>query len=458
MSLSLAERLRRADERAGYRTAPEPRTTMPPGIPYIVGNEAAERFSYYGMTAILVMFMTTQLRDSAGNPDLMTEIEARRVFHHFVTAVYLIPLFGALLADTLLGKYRTIVSLSLVYCLGHLALALDQTRLGLYVGLGLIAVGAGGVKPCVSAHVGDQFGESNRHLLERVFGWFYFSINLGAAASQVLIPYLRKEAGPHVAFGLPGILMFLATLVFWLGRHKFVHIPPGGTRAFSADGWRALARLVPIYLCVAVFFSLFDQTHSAWVLQARSMDRHFLGLEIEPDQLQAINPVLIMILVPLFSYVVYPALGRTRFAPVTPLKKIAIGMFITVPSFAIVAGAQQLIDAGQTPHFGWQAIAYLVLTAAEVMVSITTLEFSYTQAPNRMKSLVMAMYLAAVALGNQFAAQVNHAMEHEDIGRALAGANYYWFFTALMLVAAVAFVFIAMRYRPHTFVQHEQPN
>src|SRR6185369_16488434 len=143
---------------------------------------------------------------------------------------YFLPILGAFLGDAILGKYRTVLFLSIVYCFGHLALALSHTRLGLVLGLGLIALGAGGIKPCVSANVGDQFGRSNQHLLERVFGWFYFSINLGAFASSVLTPLLLKEYGPHVAFGVPGVLMLLATIVFWLGRNKFVHIPPGGWR------------------------------------------------------------------------------------------------------------------------------------------------------------------------------------------------------------------------------------
>src|SRR5689334_2683627 len=104
-----------------YRTSPEPITTMPPGIPYIVGNEAAERFSYYGMRTILYPFMTKFLLDAAGNPAVMAEHEANAYAHAFYSAVYFFPLLGALLADGIFGKYRTIVCLSLVYCAGHFA-------------------------------------------------------------------------------------------------------------------------------------------------------------------------------------------------------------------------------------------------------------------------------------------------------------------------------------------------
>ena len=125
----------------------------------------------------------------------------------------------------MLGKYRTILWLSIVYCAGHLVLAMDETRNGLFWGLALIAVGSGGIKPCVSAHVGDQFSKSNAQLLERVFGWFYFSINLGAFTSTLLTPFLLESYGPTYAFGVPGVLMAIATLLFWMGRNKFVHIP-----------------------------------------------------------------------------------------------------------------------------------------------------------------------------------------------------------------------------------------
>jgi POT family proton-dependent oligopeptide transporter len=144
-----------------------------------------------------------------------------------------------------------------MYCVGHVALALDDTRMGLAVGLTLIAVGSGGIKPCVSAHVGDQFGRSNAHLLERVFGWFYLAINLGAFASSLLTPLLLERFGAGVAFGVPGALMFSATWVFWLGRREFVHIPARGIeglrRALHGDGRGSLARLFGIYVFLAVF-------------------------------------------------------------------------------------------------------------------------------------------------------------------------------------------------------------
>ncbi len=442
-----------------YRTAPLASSKIPPGIPFIIGNEVAERFSYYGMRAILVVFMTQYLLNSSGRLEVMSEDEAKGYFHLFVSAVYLTPILGALIADGVLGKYRTIIVLSLVYCLGHFALALDDSRIGLFIGQTLIALGAGGIKPCVSAHLGDQFGKSNAHLLGRVYGWFYFSINLGAFSAMLAIPWLLKQYGSTVAFAVPGVLMAVATIVFRSGRHRFAHIRPGGMvflrEAFSGDGLKIVGRLGVIYLFVAMFWALFDQTGSSWVLQAQKMDRMIAGYEVLPSQIQAANPLLIMLLIPLFSYGLYPALQRVM--KLTAMRKISMGLFLTAVAFAIPAWVQMRLDAGQTPHIGWQLVAYLILTSAEVMVSITCLEFSYTQAPKNMKSYIMAFFMMSVALGNLFTSAVNFFIRNEDGTSKLAGADYYWFFTVLMLVTAILFLFVANKYREKTYFHDESP-
>jgi POT family proton-dependent oligopeptide transporter len=444
--------------RSGYATAPVKTTRMPPGIPYIVGNEAAERFSFYGMSGILTTFLAHHLKDASGHPAPMSAAGAVETYHLFVSAVYFTPLLGALISDAFWGKYRTILYLSMVYCCGHLALALDSTRLGLAVGLTLIALGAGGIKPCVSANVGDQFGAGNQHLLAKVFGWFYFAINLGAGLSQLWIPNLLEKSGPHVAFAAPGVLMLAATVVFWLGRRKFAHIPPRREtllkEAFSPEGWRILARLGVLYIFLGIYFSLYFQSQSAWVLQADKMDRHWLGHEWLSAQLQSINPILVLVFIPLFSYGVYPLAGRVF--PLTPLRKISIGLFLMVPTFLITAWIEHQIALGSHPNVAWQGAAYVLLTASEILVSITALEFSYTQAPRKMKSLIMAYFFLAMSLGNLFTSIVNKLNEGRQ-GPLLSGVNYYLFFTGLMLAASVVFVFVAARFQVRNIIQDDAP-
>jgi len=432
-----------------YKSRPDSTKNLPDGISYIVGNEVAERFSYYGMRAILVTFMTQYLLNSSGQSDVMSANEAQGYFHLFVSIVYFMPFFGALLADGLLGKYRTIIFLSLVYCLGHFVLAIDNTRMGLVMGQGLIAAGAGGIKPCVSAHIGDQFGIANQHLMSTVFGWFYFAINFGAFTAMLIIPWLLEYYGATVAFAVPGFLMLLATITFWLGRYRFVHIQPAGINFIkemcSQVGIRSLCKLSTIYAFIAVFWALFDQTGSSWIVQAQKMDRMVFGFELLPSQIQAANPLFIMLLVPFFSYFVYPLLSR--FFVLTALRKMIIGLFLMVIAFAIPSVIQMQLDKGLMPHITLQLLAYVLLTSAEVMVSITCLEFSYTQAPKTMKSFVMAFYFLSVAIGNLFTSAVNFFIQNEDGTTKLAGASYYWFFTGLMLLTALLFMFVSKQYQ-----------
>lgn len=525
-----------------YRNTPTETTGMPGGIPFIIGNEAAERFSFYGMKVILAVFMTQYLVNASGQAAYLTDTQAREYVAWFVASAYFFPVLGAILSDAILGKYRTIMLLSIVYCIGHGALAMIDMPSAflqatmdpkgwLIAGLFLVALGSGGIKPCVSAHVGDQFGRSNSHLLARVFGWFYFSINFGAFFSTLLTPWLLKNHGPGWAFGIPGILMALATFMFWLGRHRYIHIPPKGIafvrEVFSREGLGAMAGLLSIYAFVAVFWSLYDQSGGAWVLQAGQMNRNFLGIEWLESQIQAINPLLILCYIPLFAYVIYPIAGK--FVKLTALRKIGAGFFLCVVAFGISAFAQQKIDAAQAdfssqvapmvantsidytktietlraadrnapaqtietmlkdpqqadeawqakvvetiarggvavasdggridanwPSFGWQILAYLVLTAAEVLVSVTCLEFSYTQAPKKMKSFVMSLYLLSVSAGNVLTALVNRFTQDEAGNSLLPGASYYWFFTTLMLGAAVVYIVVSLFYREKEYLQ-----
>ncbi len=438
-----------------YLTAPLASGKMPRGIPYILTNETAERFAYYGIVTILAVFLSKYLMTPDGNSANMSEEKVREWVHTFQGAAYFFPMIGALLADAFLGKFKTIILFSLIYCFGFVMIVINQTTTGIILALALLAIGTGMIKACVSANVGDQFGSSNKHLISKVYSWFYFAINLGAFVTSVLAPLLLARYGPKVAFGLPLVLMVVALSTYWLGRKKFVHIPVTGIgfvkETFSGEGIRAVAKLSIIYLFIAMFWSLFSQTVSAWVLQAENMNRNVFGREILSSQIQALNPLLVMIMIPLFSYVLYPAMGKLF--KVTPLRKIAIGFFIAIPSFIIPAWIETQIANGQAPHIIWHLFAYILITAAEVMISITVLEFSYTQAPKKMKSFISSINLLSISLGNAFIAGVNRFIQNPDGTSKLEGADYYWFFTVIMAVTAVLFIFVAMRYKEKTYIQ-----
>ena len=477
--------------RQEYLTAPPKITTMPPGVPYIVGNEAAERFSYYGMNSILVIFMTKYLLDRSGALAVMQQANADAWYHTFVSTAYFLPIVGAVLADALFGKFWVVFSLSIVYCAGHLTLAfigspiahMIEPKYLLLAGLFMIALGAGGIKPCVSTNVGDQFGESNKHLLTRVFNWFYFSINAGSAFSTLLIPWLldpykADPAGaiaklppsmvaflesprlhsPDIAFGLPGIFMAVATIIFWMGRKKFVHIPPIGLRQYGREifnrqtGKILLNILMPVPF-VAMFWALWQQNFSSWVLQAESMDRHLFGIDWLSSQIQTVNPLFILIMLPIFSYWVYPFVEK--FVKLTPLRKMGAGLFVTAASFFIIAMIQTRIDAGGRPNIVWQIWAFVVLTIGETLVSPTHLEFSYTQGPVKLKSLVMCTYLFAISLGNLFTAGVNFFIQNPDGSVKLQGTSYFMFFVWVLVGTGVLFAIVSPFYKGRTYLQDQ---
>jgi POT family proton-dependent oligopeptide transporter len=443
----------------------------PRQIKFIVGNEAAERYSYYGMKSILVIFMTQSL--------LMAKESAISDYHLFSAACYLLPLLGAFLSDRYLGKYKTIMSLSLVYCLGHFILALYETQLGMYWGLGLIALGSGGIKPCVSAHVGDQFGRNEEGKLRKIFDLFYWMINFGSFFATIITPFTYVKYGSQVAFGIPGILMAIATLIFWMGRKYYVHVPPTGANPNSftrvlwsgvknakpgtgfwlaagkdhpehaVDGAKAVLGVFSLFGWVSVFWALFDQSGSTWTLQAQKMDLNFLGMEINEAQIQAINPILVLVLIPIFSNYIYPTIERLGMT-ITPLRKMGVGMFVAAASFVAIGFIQHFLDTGVKLSVAWQFVPYFIITVAEVLISITGLEFAYTQAPRAMKSTIMSLWLLTVFFGNiitAYFARINKFPE--------GSPQFFYFFAFLMAVVGIGFSLVGKFYNSRNFMEEK---
>lgn len=496
---------------------------MPRQIPYIIANEACERFSFYGMRNILTPFLVSSLLLYA--PEAERAGIAKEVFHTFVIGVYFFPILGGYIADRILGKYRTIMYFSLLYCIGQglLALFVDN-RIGFYSGLFLIALGSGGIKPLVASFMGDQFDQSNKNLARIAFDAFYWIINFGSLFASLLMPIALKNHSPELAFGIPGILMFIATIFFWMGRKRYVHVAPapanphsflnvaktalftpGGSNlgtyiayvgfalaiaalaltpvlhfvpavclaivaviAFggygtslqldrarakhpeeAVEGVRAVLRLLIVFALITPFWSLFDQKASTWVLQADHM--------VKPEwfqsaQMQALNPALVMILIPLNNLLLYPLLRKLGFE-LTAIRKMGFGIAFSGLAW-IVAGMIQLeIDGGTPMSVTWQVLPYALLTFAEVLVSATGLEFAYSQAPSSMKGVIMAFWYLSVTIGNLWVLLANASVKNptvlghvKDTGLSEA-AFLMFFFAGFALVAAAIFGLYAKRYK-----------
>src|SRR6201996_1815622 len=329
---------------------PAKKSRFPKAVPYIIGNEAAERFSFYGMRSVLTLFLVNQFFNPANNKDLTEQANAHanKLHHLFVMVAYALPFVGGMIADWFTGKYKLILYISMVYCLGHLMLAMfDGGLTGFEIGLLVVAIGAGGIKSCVSANVGDQFDATNQDLLSKVYGWFYFSINAGSMISTIAIPWTYEHFGPKWAFGIPGLLMALATIIFFSGRKIYVKVPPQGVNrnnlvfiTFYAlthmgqrkpgeslldvakgpfdpekvEGMKAVYRVIAVFFFALAFWAVWDQCLSEWVLYADKMNRNinlgFTSFTVLAGQVSTVNTVFLLLFIPLFNYVVYPWLDK----------------------------------------------------------------------------------------------------------------------------------------------------
>jgi proton-dependent oligopeptide transporter, POT family len=491
----------------------------PTHIPFIIGNEACERFSFYGMRNILVAFLSTSLLANLG-PD-NAKLAAKEAFHVFVLGVYFFPLLGGFIADRLLGKYRTILWVSILYCFGQGLLVLStDDKDTFFIGLFLIALGSGGIKPCVSGFVGDQFSKDQSALAKVVFDAFYWSINLGSLFASLFVPVLLREFGPKVAFGVPALLMAVATVVFWLGSRHYRKVPPAPADphsfwrvawdaatstptgvgmlvvgvaasvvslwqrealgnvaaictallgllvslcvaayvnagvvnhkhpAHAVEGMTAVIKLLVLFALITPFWSLFDQKASTWVLQAESMQKPSW---FAPSQMQALNPLLVMLLIPFNNVVLYPWL-KQRGVPLTSLAKMTTGIALAGIAYVIVASFQFTMVGGQSLSIVWQLLPYVFLTMGEVLVSATGLEFAYAQAPLSMKSTILSFWSLSVTVGNLWVLLVGRSVQHPSVVAALkqqgvdpVGAQMV-FFAGFAFVAAAIFYAVARRY------------
>lgn len=472
------------------------KSKYPKSVPFIIGNEAAERFSYYGLRSILVTFLVAQFYNPSHIASLTTEAEAHAnaSTHFFVALSYFMPLVGGIMADWFFGKYKVILWISMVYCLGNLFTSSFTTNLNLFtVGLVLIAIGAGGIKSCVSANVGDQFDKSNQDLLSKVYGWFYFSINAGSMVSTMLIPWVYANYGARLAFGIPGTLMTLATIIFFSGRKMYVRVPPSGVNKNNfvfisiyslfnigkkekgkswldvakskfdpekVEGIKAVYRVMSVFFFALAFWIVWDQNLSEWVLQAAKMDRTinlgFYHFTLLAGQVQTFNPVFLLIFIPLFNYWLYPFFDRIGLKT-TPLRRLGAGLVLTALSFVIIAMIQTNVDHGGHPTIWWQVFAYVILSAAEVLVSITGLEYAYTHSPKSMKSTMTAVWLMVVAIGNVITALINgNISENGFLAPYMTGANFYWCFVGMIVVFILIFLVVSPRMKERNYIDNPE--
>ncbi|KAG1683556.1 Peptide transporter family 1 [Nymphon striatum] len=337
---------------------------FPKSVFFIIGNEFCERFSYYGLRAVLTLYLKSVLD--------YNNHEAIELYHGFIFVCYFMPIFGAILADGFIGKYRTIFYISIIYAIGNVILAIASigplhlpTQAFSILGLGLIAVGTGGIKPCVSTFGGDQFEPNQVSQLEKFFSVFYFAINAGSLISMFITPILRADVKCFgedscfpLAFGVPAVLMVVSLIlfivVFIIMRNKSIIFKNFIKFQFNSQfqhkfikDTKAVVHVLKLFIPIPFFWALFDQLGSRWIIQATSLNGRIPGTSyyILPDQMGTINPILILLFIPLFEYVIYPVFQKIGLLK-KPLQKMCIGGFLAALAYVIAGFLQLKIEVG----------------------------------------------------------------------------------------------------------------
>lgn len=469
-------------------------TRHPPAIWFFFWGEFAERSSYYGMRAILFLYMTQVLR--------MNDTSAGPLYSAFKMACYFLPLVGGYLADRWLGKYWTIVGFSVPYVAGHFILGFPS-QTALLVALALLAGGSGVIKPNISTLMGqtyDQLRPGQKRLRSAAFMWFYFSINIGALISMFSLPLVRQyyilwNLSPEVrveaeaaalqgkdvadfastellqsayafAFAFPAWLMVLSLAIFAAGK-PFYAKEKLERRELTAEEkrlqWKTLGQLFGIFGLVVLFWFGYEHNDTLWIAFIRDyvdLKTPFYEQPITPDQLQFLNALVVILSIPTFNFVF--ARLDPQVKVFTPMRKILAGFLLTGASIGIMSLAGFLVQ-GQTERLGevevatakvsfwWPALAYIVLTLGEVLLYGTMLELAYTAAPESMKSFVTACFLLTNTLGNflnmlwmpMYGGSLKDAVEARG---PLMPGPFFGLTALVVLLAAFLFVFVGKQF------------
>jgi len=394
----------------------------PPSVKYIIVNEACERYSFYALRSILLLYLTDELgfSDDMG----MTVVSA------MIMTAYFSPLLGGFIADNYWGKFRTIVVFSIFYIISAACLAASAINFTWWMALlGLFGIGmaTGGIKPCISSFGADQFHVQDTESVATFFSVFYMSINIASFCSTIVTPIIRSEVSYFIAFALPVIFLTLSIFIFLCGKNMYKRVAPAGSilsRIWPAiyyvfwtarsvpnrldvagtmfgddvaDMVKSLTVVIPVLSFFPIFWTVYDIQPSAWVLQAKDMKRYGL----QPEQMGALNTVLILIFVPFLDRVIYPMCRRMNIN-MDHMRRLTIGLIFTIISSLFTAGVQYLVDNNdeETVPIFYQIPQYVFVSIGEAFVSVTLLEFSYLSASEQLKGIVSSLNLLTTALGN----------------------------------------------------------
>lgn len=420
-----------------------PDNRHPKGFWFVFWGELAERASFYGMKALLVLYMIDELSYSDANSATVASI--------FTAVAYITPIIGGYVADRWLGKFRTIIYFAVPYIMGHIVLGTFTNEVGLYTALLLLAGGSGSIKPNISTLMGLMYEkEGKTHLMSQAFSWYYMAINIGAASTMTTLPFIRDHYGYAPAFMAPTVLMVVALAIFYVGKKYYpaedarARFKEEKTAEQKREERQVLARLSGFFFLIVFFWSIFDQSYSTWTLFARD----YMNLEptlpllgqvrIPPDAIQGINAILIIVLTPLFAWI-WSRTDRDEAHRLASPKKMLIGFFLVILCMGVMTAAGIQAQTAKVSIL-WEVLAYVLVTMAELCISVVGLQLAFEEAPDRMKSVITGIWWFTVFLGDMLASWFSR------IYTQTTPAFYFGMMTAMIVVVTILFYFVGRRF------------
>ncbi len=424
-------------------------TWHPPGLFMLCTTEMWERMSYYGMRALLVLYMVDNTKGGFG----WTKAEALSIYGTYTGLVYLTPFFGGLIADNFLGQRRAVTLGGILMMIGHFLMAVPGVT-AFYTALGFLIVGNGFFKPNISTMIGGLYrpGDARR---ESAFTFFYMGINIGAFLAPLVCGTLGEKIGWHYGFGAAGVGMGIGLTVFLLTQRRFlgnVGLSPKdqasagvpATEPFTTEHMHRLLVIFILGLFVIFFWAAFEQAGGLMNLYTDSkVDRVVGGFEVPTSWLQAVNPFFIVVFGPVLA--AFWALLRKRSLEPTSAPKMAIGLLLLSFGFVLMMGASKDSDAHGKAALWWVVGAYFFHTIGELCLSPVGLSMVTKLAHARVVSAMMGVWFLANAIANKLSGVIG--AYSETLGE-------YQLFVYIVVATAIAGIVLLALSMPLKWLTH----
>ena len=431
----------------------------PRALAYLFATEMCERFSYYGMQALLVLYMVKHLLapQRANEVLWLTPFQrglefvfgplapqplASQIYGFYTGLVYLTPILGGLLADRVLGQRRTVIIGATLMAIGHFMMAFEQLFL---LALGFLILGNGAFKPNISTQVGALYAPGDRRR-DRAFSIFYVGINLGAFLAPLICGTLGEELGWHYGFAAAGVGMTVALIIYLaatptLPADAFERQAPLSAR-LDRTAWRSIAALLLLFAPVSLFWATYEQQGNTITLWADQFtDRHFLGAEIPVTWFQAFNPFMIFAFTPIIV-TLWRWQGKNEPSTIT---KLSVGCLLNGMAYLVMMTAAWTAGGGKASWL-WLFAFFIILTIGELYLSPTSLSLVTKIAPASVLSMMMGVWLSTSFVGGFLAGYLGTFWSSMERGN---------FFLMLALISIAAGFVIALLRSPLKSVLHD---